>query len=163
MSSVWPRQNHMQMCVSEVRLVDYTRLLGRQGDLTAELCAFPQLLCVGSALRCLCDAWVLCVLAPWCAVRGHASWQSASGIQLLNWSRGLGVVWGGGGGLMQRASVSRSSVCWAAAIHFNRGVFHDKNTAWGACLDVIGFPSICSLWSLIKQDSFCENTLVSSA
>lgn len=27
----------MQMCVSEVRLVDYTRLLGRQGDLTAEL------------------------------------------------------------------------------------------------------------------------------
>lgn len=60
-----------------------------------------------------------------------------------------GCMRGGEGGLNAE---NCCSVCWAAAIQRNRDVFHDKNTAQGGCLHVIGFfSSICSVWSLIKQ------------
>lgn len=117
------------------------------GFLTAKLCDF-DLFCL---LVVLCA--VIAVLE--CSVFWHHGVQCV-GVLANRTPRGLGCqttvedgLLSEGRGLMQRATANGSSVCWAAALHSYRGVlFLQRKVTHEICSRVMGFPLICSFWSI---------------
>lgn len=126
--------------------------VGRQagGDLTAELCIFDNF-CLLALLRAVCTV-------PECSVFWHHGVPRV-GVLANRAPRGSSshscwTVVEGGGCLMRRTAASFAAVCVGQkpSSKTEASFMTRKKKTLGVCLQVIGFPSICSVWSFIKQD-----------